>query len=665
MVIKILGPTVVEGPDGQVVRVTGKKLPALLTCLTVAPGHRRRRSDLSLELWPDCPLQESRRNLRQAIFALKHVLEPLGADVIQTDEEWVWIEEEGLTSDWDVLRSAAASEAVDDWSQAIASYRGSVLPDSLEPSCVAFRHEVESVLSEVVFKAVNASCKAGDLTTALKAARTAVDVDPYSERASFAVVRLLIKQGKLKLASQEYDAYTTRLWKNLRRSPTKPFSQMLDEANSDDVVSSERPITSEKARTKKPRAVWIVACTVFLCVAAWGVLGNRPPASVDSLKAEFEAMSAPQNGRFDRPRAAQVLAELGELAFAAQYGRDEVHWVEEFAGKWDLILDVMDWCVRERPDLAVRLGGSLARYAFMARHDVEWGQRLLPLMAKDPKADPSDIARCQVACTFNDTASWEGGKAVERYAEEARAYYRMTGQIWGEAQAVRGMGMVRSTRRQWKESLPYYDEAERLYRRTGRREGLALNRICQSIADVRDAPDRSQELTRQTECAMLSLDDWLEVGNEWGIKFSTNVLCGKLRTYTESGVRSEARLLWSARERVDRLLNLETLKSDGASQDLLKLTRLRISIRLDDRKGTAFGLYGAGSWSLIQSWPERYKLLVAVRKLDPEFYDSQHPHGYVDQILEAIENEAPGSSASLVKECESLRPESVYPWFWR
>ena len=124
--IELLGQLRATSGDRVIVQFGSRKIAALLARLALFPRRVHSREELIDLLWPDADLDTGRNRLRQALFALRRLLEPPGAaEVLRVDRATVQLDP--LAFSCDALEFEACVQARA-WSAARALWVGELLP---------------------------------------------------------------------------------------------------------------------------------------------------------------------------------------------------------------------------------------------------------------------------------------------------------------------------------------------------------------------------------------------------------------------------------------------------------------------------------------------------------------------------------------------------------
>ena len=139
--------------DGQPVELPSRPLQSLLAYLMVNAGTAHRREQLAGLFWPDVPDEIARRNLRQALYALRKAIEPNGeGTLILADELAVCFNRNGPY--WLDLAVFAAAAAAEDSPEVLVNaaraYQGQLLPGFYDEWAIVERQRLEVAFDRVM-----------------------------------------------------------------------------------------------------------------------------------------------------------------------------------------------------------------------------------------------------------------------------------------------------------------------------------------------------------------------------------------------------------------------------------------------------------------------------------------------------------------------------------
>ncbi len=188
---------------------------ALLAYLAVESNRPHRREKLIGLLWPGYPESSARRNLTQALYNLRKVLDDRDSDVpfllvmpgtIQLNPA------SDVQLDVETFLAAVERGDLSDLQAAIGTYRGRFLSGLSLDDCPAFDEWVALQREALHQRAVAALHRlaelyeaAGQLRPALRALQRQVALDPYWEEGQRTLMRLLAANGQRNAALAQYE----------------------------------------------------------------------------------------------------------------------------------------------------------------------------------------------------------------------------------------------------------------------------------------------------------------------------------------------------------------------------------------------------------------------------------------------------------------------------
>lgn len=209
-----------------------KKARALLALLALEADRPVARDRAAALLWPDLEPDSARRNLRQALYNLRSVLGD-GAALLGADGHELRLGSGGLTVDVAAF-AAAAEEGLEgrgalplaSLGRALELYRGELLAglrlrenEPFDEWLAGERDRLHALAVEVARQALRRSEADGEHAAALGFARRLGALEPLSEEAGRAQVRLLARLGRRPQALRHYAELAGRLERELGVEP--------------------------------------------------------------------------------------------------------------------------------------------------------------------------------------------------------------------------------------------------------------------------------------------------------------------------------------------------------------------------------------------------------------------------------------------------------------
>jgi DNA-binding SARP family transcriptional activator len=223
----LLGRFEVVREDSPVpVHAWRRRRPAdLLKLVALAPGHTLTREQAIAALWPDKEPASGANNLHRALYDLRQIL----------GGRWVNIERGQLLLDpsvWldvEAFERAAATGTRETLAEAVALYRGDLVPDAREPWLVERRASLRRRFVETATPLARAAAAAGDSATAVPLLRRIIEVDPLGEEAHRELMRLLAGTGRRAEALRAYDVCEGALRAAGRGAPSEETRALRQE----------------------------------------------------------------------------------------------------------------------------------------------------------------------------------------------------------------------------------------------------------------------------------------------------------------------------------------------------------------------------------------------------------------------------------------------------
>jgi DNA-binding SARP family transcriptional activator len=228
LAVSVLGEFQVSIDDVPISSFESDKVRALLVYLAVEANRSHRRETLVGLLWPDCPEQVARHNLRQALFNLRlalgdHTAKPpyllITRDAIQFNQESDYSLDldqfNGYFVAWGKNRSRERLEESSLLTQLEAMaqlYRGDFLQQFFLGDSAEFEGWVlvqREILHQRIIEAL--TCLAdlyeqqAGYETARRYAMRQLDLDPWREEAHCQIMRLLALDGQRSAALAQYE----------------------------------------------------------------------------------------------------------------------------------------------------------------------------------------------------------------------------------------------------------------------------------------------------------------------------------------------------------------------------------------------------------------------------------------------------------------------------
>lgn len=226
----------------------GKPLPALrsrreqwlLTLLVLRQDRDTARDWLATTLWPDNDEQQALFYLRKSLSNLRQALGAGAARLLSPTPRTLRLDMAGAIADTiafdSALKRSSASPDAAALQEAIALYRGPLLPDCQEEWAAVERNQREQAYLGAL-EALAAYLQAqGEPAAAVHWLRLLIAADPYRESAYESLMRALADCGDLAAVTVVYQELRARLRQDLNASPSPETEAVYRQLN-----KQERP----------------------------------------------------------------------------------------------------------------------------------------------------------------------------------------------------------------------------------------------------------------------------------------------------------------------------------------------------------------------------------------------------------------------------------------
>lgn len=205
LLIELLGEIRLTVGEQTITRFSTQKVAAMLAYFALrSPASLPRESIIEM-FWPDQEPGTGRNSLSVALNALRRQLEPVGmraGSILISDRSTVRLNPDAITTDvaeFERLLKTAETDRQncrDYLSAAVALYRGDFAQGHYYDWAVREQVRLQLLYTEALLVLTAELEQTGAPTTALEMALKAISVDPFSERAHRAVIRLHVATGQ-------------------------------------------------------------------------------------------------------------------------------------------------------------------------------------------------------------------------------------------------------------------------------------------------------------------------------------------------------------------------------------------------------------------------------------------------------------------------------------
>ncbi|MEU4998690.1 BTAD domain-containing putative transcriptional regulator [Streptomyces sp. NPDC021622] len=215
--IRLLGGFRTERPTGvpPAERWPRPGARTLVKLLALAPGHQLHREHLMAECWPHAELPAAQRNLRVALHAARHALEPeltprAASSYVVADGSLLRLAPGRVVVDADragtLAERALSGGDTAQLAAALDAFTGDLLPeDRYAPWAEPHRTRLAELRVRVALALARARLDAGDAERAAAVARLVLESAPADERAHRVLIGAYLRQGMRSAAARQYE----------------------------------------------------------------------------------------------------------------------------------------------------------------------------------------------------------------------------------------------------------------------------------------------------------------------------------------------------------------------------------------------------------------------------------------------------------------------------
>jgi predicted ATPase/DNA-binding SARP family transcriptional activator len=308
--------------DTVITRFKTHKTGALLAHLAFHSQRTHTREALIELLWPESDLEQGRPSLSVALSSLRHQLEPPGTparSVLLTTNNEVRLNPAACTTDvaeFEALLQAAnqpdaGAEEITLRTQAVALYRGELLPGFYEDWCSLERERLQSLYIQALRRLVRRLVRERAISQALTYAERAVSTDPLQEELHRDLMQLYAAAGQPSLALRQYREVEERWREELGARPSAAIRHLAQE------IAARMQQTPETTASLPPRTESPASST------------SAPPTMAPAGMQTFSAAQAVAEDRAglcslaEREQASRVYRPALPMQFTRFFGREK------------------------------------------------------------------------------------------------------------------------------------------------------------------------------------------------------------------------------------------------------------------------------------------------------------------------------------------------------
>lgn len=241
LTLRLLGGFHVQMTSGAVVPLPTRKAQALLAYLALPPGRAHPRDKLAALLWGDMRQPQARSGLRQALFALRKVLNTTDPPGLRLEGGTVALDPAAIAVDVAAFEQQATTRNPDDLARAVALYQGDLLAglsvrEAPFEDWLSFERERwREMALETMARLLAHQRSARTPEAAIQTALRLLALDPLQEPVHRALMRLFASLGRRGAALRQYQLCVDALQRELGAAPEDATRQLYQE------ILRERP----------------------------------------------------------------------------------------------------------------------------------------------------------------------------------------------------------------------------------------------------------------------------------------------------------------------------------------------------------------------------------------------------------------------------------------
>ena len=254
--LRLIGPLRIARPDGEALKLSGRRERALLAYLALTANHRDSRRNLTTLLWGEDSDNLTLDNLRTCLWSLRKSLGDSEHRLLIADRDWIGLDPGLIELDVTRVREALAAADHRTLDGLLSDQYGELLQDLdldsdpfqrwLRDTKSRFAGEISDGLRHLM--AIRQAD--GDDVEALALSQLALRFDPYDETALRTVLQIHAENGRRHVALQTYQVFAARLAEDLDVQPEAETALLVDR-----IAASENEIAAAPSDVAAPLPV--------------------------------------------------------------------------------------------------------------------------------------------------------------------------------------------------------------------------------------------------------------------------------------------------------------------------------------------------------------------------------------------------------------------------
>lgn len=598
------GPHVTVGNEDSV-QLPTRYAAALFTLLALKPHQPISRDDIADTLWPDEPLEASRRRIREHLYQLRKAI-PHGRELILGEGDTIRLSDAFSISvdalDFDrLVKQASETEDPDRKTsllvEADALYTGTFTPDLDWPRFDALRRRYADLHVELL-RALSLLFAECDFDRAIEYGKRAVAGDPLCESAHEELIRLYARAGRPEEARRQYRELEKMLKEQLLTEPSREITAFI---RGIPAVGPTRPIPRLLAGlriampSRRAMRVYKVVAVLSLTAAISTLLVSRPwqrsqaqqpPLTPEQRIAIVQDLRTAAPGtETDKERAEHCLA-LAEEAWKAWWGPDEQVWIDRLGTIDGDIQKSLEWLSNYDRPREIQMCGALARYWQLRDPNGLELQKNRTWLAfstdRDVRVQDAIRARALtgLSLSYLMSGSSERAKPGLKIALEAHNLYRRHEDVWGQAHALRYVALHRHYQVDNVGALRDFRTALDLFTQLGDEPGQAQTYECMTYIEPAESSG-TMTVTEHLSLAIAASRLYRKIKNQRGMVESERALLDiARRPPASSGIQKE---LENVEGEFREWLDLAVSRNDLAKQRMIWIALATTALTIDDQ----------------------------------------------------------------------------------
>lgn len=234
LILRLLGDFALRQDGQAIVTLDTPRLQALLAYLALRRDAPQPRQHLAFTLWSDSDERQARTNLRNLLHRLRQAWPAADQCLLITSQSIGWQPELALELDTasfaqtinQAQTAVTPAVALTQWQQAIALYRGDLLPGCYDDWIIPERLRLRQLFLQALESALSLAEEMEDAPTAVHLARQLITAEPLREAVYRQLMARHMRQGDRAAALRVYTQCAETLRRELAIDPAPATQEM-------------------------------------------------------------------------------------------------------------------------------------------------------------------------------------------------------------------------------------------------------------------------------------------------------------------------------------------------------------------------------------------------------------------------------------------------------